>query len=183
MQTIYFTGGGLGCHVLNTTAMGIIPDLLAKYNIIYQTGKSSDNDDYLKMKGLKNSLSKSLQARFVVFDFVQDEIKDIYSITDLAVARSGAGTVCELAVSNIPAIFIPLAIATNNEQYKNAKAIERINGAIIIEEKDLSQENLLKNINNLFGKNKINSMKKSLKKNRIVNGSERFLTLIIDMIK
>jgi UDP-N-acetylglucosamine--N-acetylmuramyl-(pentapeptide) pyrophosphoryl-undecaprenol N-acetylglucosamine transferase len=183
LKTIYFTGGALGCHILNEVGLKIVPILLSKYNIIYQTGKSKDNLDYYKMVELKRSLRRNLQNRFVVFDFIQEEIKEIYAIADLAVARSGAGTVCELSALCIPAVFIPLAIATNNEQYKNARSIETINGAVIIEEKELNEENLLKKINQIFAKGKIEGMKKNLKKNASVNGTDKFLTLIAEMIK
>ncbi len=38
-KIIYFTGGGLGCHLLNVVSLEIMNDLLQRFNIIFQTGK------------------------------------------------------------------------------------------------------------------------------------------------
>ncbi len=56
----------------------------------------------------------------------------------LVICRAGAATVSEIVASKRPAIFIPLAIAADNHQYFNAKAISDKNAAWIIEEKDFN---------------------------------------------
>ena len=183
LPTIYFTGGGLGCHILNETALRILPKLLNKSNIIIQTGKTNDSKDYEELVNFKESLDKEKKQRLAVFDFVDKEIAGIYSIADLAVARSGAGTINELAALNIPAIFIPLAIATNNEQYKNAKSIADIGAAVIIEEKDLSDKILLHKIDEILFTEKINEMKNNLKKSTFTNGTKKIIKLILELVE
>lgn len=181
LPVIYFTGGGLGCHILNLTALKILPGLIEKSNVIFQTGKALNNRDFFEMKKFKDSLNDKEKNRLVVFDFIRDELADIYALADLAVARSGAGTVNELMALNIPAIFIPLAIATKNEQLRNARYVEKIGGGIIIEERDLSPEILLKNINDILFTNKAIKMKENLKKHSISNGSKNMLNLILEL--
>ena len=178
LPVIYFTGGGLGCHILNLTAIKILPELLEKSNVIFQTGKGLNSQDFLEMKKFKELLDNNKKKRLFIFDFIKDELADIYALADLAVARSGAGTVNELMALNIPAIFIPLAIATKNEQLRNARYVEKIGGSIIIEEKDLNPVILLKNINDILFTVRINKMRHSLKEHSIQNGTKNMINLI-----
>jgi UDP-N-acetylglucosamine--N-acetylmuramyl-(pentapeptide) pyrophosphoryl-undecaprenol N-acetylglucosamine transferase len=46
------------------------------------------------------------------------------------VARSGAGTVAELAAVGRPAILVPLPHALDQDQFENAGVLERAGGAI-----------------------------------------------------
>ncbi|MGH2711448.1 MAG: undecaprenyldiphospho-muramoylpentapeptide beta-N-acetylglucosaminyltransferase [Actinomycetota bacterium] len=55
-----------------------------------------------------------------------------YSVADLAVTRSGATTVAELAVSGVPSILVPYPYATANHQEANARALERAGGAVVL---------------------------------------------------
>lgn len=182
LPVLLFMGGGLGCHILNQTSLNILEDLLENFNIIFQTGRSIENSDHKEILKLKKSLINSKSNKFVVFEFIENEIGDVYSITDLAIARSGAGTVNELMSLKIPAIFIPLQIATNNEQLKNAKIMEKIGSAVIIEENNLTPELLKKNINNIIMKKEIQRMKKNLKNHKMPNGNKIMLDLIISEI-
>jgi len=183
LPVVYFTGGGLGCHLLNTTALVIIEELLSICNIIYQSGENKEFNDYARLSELKKNLPEKLKKRFLVFDFIKDELKDIYAAADLAVSRSGAGTVCELASMHIPAIYIPLAIATKNEQYKNARSIEEKGGAVIIEENKLSPILLKKTVTNLISSKQNKTMKKNLSKAKIINGTNNIIKLIFELAK
>jgi UDP-N-acetylglucosamine--N-acetylmuramyl-(pentapeptide) pyrophosphoryl-undecaprenol N-acetylglucosamine transferase len=55
----------------------------------------------------------------------------------LVVARSGAGTVSELAVVGRPSILIPLAIAMDDHQSANAEALTDVEAADVILEINL----------------------------------------------
>jgi UDP-N-acetylglucosamine--N-acetylmuramyl-(pentapeptide) pyrophosphoryl-undecaprenol N-acetylglucosamine transferase len=50
----------------------------------------------------------------------------------LVIARSGASTVSELAVSGRPAILVPLPSAMDNHQYYNANAFEDVGGGWVM---------------------------------------------------
>lgn len=183
LPTIFFTGGGLGCRVLNEAAKVILPELLIKTNVIYQTGAAMNGRDFLDMKKIRESLPDYLQKRLYLTDFINNEIADVFALTDLAIARSGAGTVNELLMLKIPAIFIPLAIATNNEQLKNALISVNLGGAEIIEEKELSSTILLDKISNILFSEKIVDMKKNLSETNFTNGLNNVVGLIENILK
>lgn len=50
----------------------------------------------------------------------------------LVIARSGASTVCELAVAGRPAILVPLPTSMDNHQYYNAQALEDAGGGWVM---------------------------------------------------
>lgn len=66
--------------------------------------------------------------------------------SDLVISRSGALSVAEVTVCGKPAIFIPSPLVTGNHQFYNAKAVADKGGAIIIEEKDLDNDELISSI-------------------------------------
>jgi len=182
LPVIYFTGGGLGCHILNLASFEFLPELLEKANVIFQTGSSFNNKDYLMMLKLRDNLPDNKKRRFIVYNFINEDIADIYSIAYLAIGRSGAGTVSEFMALKIPAIYIPLKIATNNEQFKNAQAHVKNKSAVIIEEKELTKEKLFNTITDILFTDKIKTMKKNLKTLNHEPGNKKLLTLLENLI-
>lgn len=180
---LYFTGGGLGCHILNKTTLIILSKLLQNYNIIFQSGNSDQNNDYEELLKFKKSLPLDLYKKFVLYDFITNDIGDILLITTLAISRSGAGTVNEFFALNIPAIFIPLPFATKNEQFENAKFLENKGGAVIINEADLTEDLLYKTIKKLTTPKKISTMKQSLMKKEITNPKQKILSIILKLTR
>ncbi len=61
---------------------------------------------------------------------------------DLVVCRAGAMTVSELAAAGRPAILVPFGAAAAGHQMENARALYRAGAAAVMEEKDLTAENL-----------------------------------------
>ena len=70
-----------------------------------------------------------------------DEIDKAYAVADLAVSRSGAMTVTELAAFALPAIFIPYPYA-GGHQRENAAVLAQTTMSVIIDEKDLTAGSL-----------------------------------------
>lgn len=70
-----------------------------------------------------------------------DEIDKAYAVADLAVSRSGAMTVTELAAFALPTIFIPYPYA-GGHQRDNAAVLAQTTMSVIIDEKDLTAGSL-----------------------------------------
>jgi UDP-N-acetylglucosamine--N-acetylmuramyl-(pentapeptide) pyrophosphoryl-undecaprenol N-acetylglucosamine transferase len=69
---------------------------------------------------------------------------------DLVVCRSGAMTVAELAAAGRPSILVPFGAAAGGHQMENARALYRAGAAAVMEEKDLTAENLAGGIDQLL---------------------------------
>jgi UDP-N-acetylglucosamine--N-acetylmuramyl-(pentapeptide) pyrophosphoryl-undecaprenol N-acetylglucosamine transferase len=182
LPVVFFYGGGLGCRMINETGIEILPSLLEKCNVIFQTGKSGGNRDFIRLKVFYESLPAEKRQKMRLFDFINEEIGDILAISKLAVARSGAGTVCEFMSLKLPAIFIPLAIATNNEQYQNAMILKKAGCAEIIEEKDFDPKVLLALIDDLLFSGKSETMKNNYKGLSSPDGKQNLLKIVLSYL-
>jgi len=68
----------------------------------------------------------------------------------LVIARAGASTVTELAVIGRPSVLVPLAIAMDDHQTGNARALADAGGAIRIAEPDFTPETLASRLHDLL---------------------------------
>lgn len=144
---IYISGGSLGSHSINTKVLESINNLLRKYRVLLQTGDNEQFKDFQKGIEIQNTLPSDFKERFVVKKYIDtDTIGYVLNNMDLFVGRAGANTVYEIGVLKKNALFIPIPWVTHNEQYLNAKVLENIGNAHILEEKYLADCNLEKEI-------------------------------------
>ena len=72
------------------------------------------------------------------FDDLPARIAD----ADLVIGRAGASTVTELSIIGRPSVLVPLAIAMDDHQTGNARALSDAGGAILLPEKDFTEARL-----------------------------------------
>lgn len=104
-----------------------------------------------------------LHDNISIMEYIDDMPKYL-AASDLMIGRSGALSVAEVTVCGVPAIFIPSPNVTGNHQFFNAKAVADNGGAIIIEEKDLDNDELISKIHQL--KNDRNALETMAQKSR-----------------
>lgn len=144
-------GGNQGSLAINTVIKDSLPELLKDWYIVHQCGKPTTDHHY------KNELLEQLkivdeknQNSYVVLEWMsENELFWLYRHAHLSVARSGINSVQELALTAVPAIFIPLPFAYMDEQRVNAKWLADINGAVILDQKNLSADSLNSTINDI----------------------------------
>ena len=167
---IYISGSGLGSHIINQTVESSLTELLEKYQIVLQTGGNSILNDYENIMKQREKLPEQIKKRFLPIKFIlEKEIGFLFNNTDLFIGRAGANTVYELGVLRIPSILIPIPWVTHNEQEENARILSNLGIAKIINEKDLTPQNLSKSIDKYFAnptetKNKIKLNQKRIDK-------------------
>jgi undecaprenyldiphospho-muramoylpentapeptide beta-N-acetylglucosaminyltransferase len=72
----------------------------------------------------------------------EDRMGPALAAADVVVSRAGGSTVAELAVVGVPAVLVPLPIATRNHQQFNAGDLVRAGGAVLIIDAALSADSL-----------------------------------------
>lgn len=82
-------------------------------------------------------------------------MEEVMKAADLVICRSGALTCTEIAEVGIASILIPFPYAAENHQFYNAKTLENVSAAEIIEEKDLSKELLVERINSIINNDEL----------------------------
>jgi UDP-N-acetylglucosamine--N-acetylmuramyl-(pentapeptide) pyrophosphoryl-undecaprenol N-acetylglucosamine transferase len=76
---------------------------------------------------------RAAQVKASVVSFIDDMV-GAYEWSDLIISRAGASSVAEISCVNRPAIFVPYPFQQGTHQTDNAKALERQNKAVIVEE-------------------------------------------------
>jgi UDP-N-acetylglucosamine--N-acetylmuramyl-(pentapeptide) pyrophosphoryl-undecaprenol N-acetylglucosamine transferase len=120
LPTVYVTGGALGARQINNLTIESLPWLLKQANVIHQCGAAEID----RMREATRQLSPELKPHYYVAEFIGSELPDVFALADLVVARSGAGTIAELAALGKPAILIPLASSAGGEQTFNARYLD-----------------------------------------------------------
>ena len=132
-------GGSLGSGAVNNAVRAILPELLKDFQLIHLCGKGKVDESLKDLKG------------YVQFEYVQNELKDMFALTDVIISRAGANAICEIAALRKPNLLIPLsASASRGDQILNARSFERQGFSIVIEEEELTNDKLLSSIRNLY---------------------------------
>ena len=147
------TGGSLGAKAFNNFIVLHIEEFRKKnIQVIWQTGAN----------GFEANLKYSGNGIFVT-PFI-DEMQIAFSAADLVMSRSGATVVAEISSLGIAAILIPSPNVTENHQYYNAKSLENIDAAILVEEKDMNEKLFQIIFTTIYDKSKLLSLKENAKK-------------------
>ena len=143
-STLLVFGGSQGARAINDAMIASLPGLREKapaLYIVHQTGER----DY-----------ENVRAAFArvgipgeVHKFI-DDMPRMFASADLLVCRSGASTVAEITAAGKPAIFVPFPRAADDHQNVNARALERANAAVVIEESKLEPAYLVDTIRALM---------------------------------
>jgi UDP-N-acetylglucosamine--N-acetylmuramyl-(pentapeptide) pyrophosphoryl-undecaprenol N-acetylglucosamine transferase len=147
--TILVLGGSQGAQVLNAAILRILPSLLEKnIQVLHQTGEKNYKSIVASVEtyGLKIGESGYVPRAF----FSVSEMADALLGATLIISRAGASSIAEIAATKKAAILVPLEGAANDEQRMNAYDVAALGGALILEEANLGEHILLKNIQELL---------------------------------
>lgn len=143
VPVVFVTGGARGASPLNSRIESVVARLLEHAQVVHQVGPSTANDDLMRLTAKRETLPAALQQRYVLREFLGDELPDLYAITNLVVARAGAGTVGELSSLGLPSILVPLPGTWGDEQTKNARILGDPGAAVVLAQADATPERLL----------------------------------------
>lgn len=146
------TGGSLGSAAVNKAVRSILNKLLENFDVIHLCGKNNVDDSLKNTKG------------YVQYDYIKDELKDMFAAADVIISRAGANTICELLALKKPNILIPLPAAqSRGDQLLNAASFERQGFSRVLDEEKLTDDILLNAVVDVY-KNRsgyIDAMSKS----------------------
>ncbi len=155
--TVLAMGGSQGAHTLNALipeAIGLIDDEKKKALDVVHISGYSEKDEVVKAY-------KDRGIRSRVFSFT-DEMHRLYSESDFVIARAGATTVSELLYLAKPSILIPYP-HRGGHQRLNARVLEGMGSALLLEEKGLTPLKLQRAILNFMNRDALNNMSSRIK--------------------
>jgi UDP-N-acetylglucosamine--N-acetylmuramyl-(pentapeptide) pyrophosphoryl-undecaprenol N-acetylglucosamine transferase len=136
-------GGSLGAGKINNTMIHVLDTVngLSDIRLFFITGKNY----YQKVCDTLKEKEIALNDNVKILEYA-DNMHEYLSAADLVISRAGALTVSEITACGKASILIPSPNVTGNHQFFNAKVVADKGGAVIIEEKDLTDEKLLSTI-------------------------------------
>lgn len=175
---LFVTGGAQGSHKINLLIEENLEQLLGKYLILHQVGRSTTYDDYGHLNELRSRLNSDLQSKYFVCEYVEpQDIGGVLSGVDLVISRAGANITQELLLLGKKAILIPILFASNLEQLDNAKMLVGKNLAKIISEDQLGTADLIYLIDQVLKFKPVNQAKI-----KVENDPTRTLAKLIESV-
>ncbi|MBI4970925.1 MAG: undecaprenyldiphospho-muramoylpentapeptide beta-N-acetylglucosaminyltransferase [Candidatus Omnitrophica bacterium] len=133
---ILVLGGSQGAHELNrlvTEGVALLSrELVKKIQIVHLTGAKDLESVREKYKNL------GVEASVISFS---NEMGKLYRQTDLLISRSGAGTLFESVLFQLPAILVPYPYA-GSHQYQNAQALTQAGNSWILDQRTAAPQEL-----------------------------------------
>lgn len=132
-------GGSLGSVAVNNAVRSILPDLLKDYQVVHLCGKDKVDPSLTGMPG------------YVQYEYIKEELPDLFALSDLIISRAGANAICEISALAKPNLLIPLsANASRGDQILNARSFEKQGYSMVLEEEEVTPETLLAAIRELY---------------------------------
>lgn len=131
LPVLLMMGGSLGAQAINEALRGALPDLLTQFQIIHICGKGKLSDSH-------NNL-----PRYKQYEYIKDELPDLFAIADIILSRAGANAIFEFLALKKPALLIPLPLnASRGDQILNANYFTKKGYATSLMQEDLSPSSL-----------------------------------------
>ncbi len=126
-KTVLLFGGSQGAKGLNLALIETVKRLVAENEQVQFIHISGER----WYQNIINAYGKVNRVQVLPYS---NEIYDLIHACDLAVCRSGAGTLAELIYCQKPAILVPLPTAAANHQYYNAKILQSVGCCALVEQ-------------------------------------------------
>lgn len=132
-------GGSLGAAGVNKLVRDSLPHLLEDFQVVHICGKEKIDNLLLNQPGYKQ------------FEYVKEDLKDLFAMADVVISRAGANAICELLALRKPALLIPLpARSSRGDQILNAQSFAAQGFSMVADEDDLTPFSLVEKVHELY---------------------------------
>lgn len=132
-------GGSQGAGSINEALRNALYEFLQGFDVIHICGPCKVSADHNDIRGYKQ------------FDYVDDELSDLFACTDVVMSRAGANSVFEFLALSLPALLIPLPLtASRGDQIQNADYFKRKGYAAVLEQENVNEKTLVQSIEELY---------------------------------
>lgn len=164
-------GGSQGAVAVNKLVRECAPQWFAAGAwLVHLTGDNDPEADSLQ------------HTQYIRLPFY-DNMAALLQRADLAISRSGAGSLTELAICGTPAILIPYPYAAEDHQTYNAKVFTDVDAAVMFSQSQLSAETLSQEILHLLTQcDRLKVMGENAKKIALPDSAEKLAQLLRDTL-
>ncbi|WP_033152707.1 undecaprenyldiphospho-muramoylpentapeptide beta-N-acetylglucosaminyltransferase [Pseudobutyrivibrio ruminis] len=167
---ILIMGGSIGSRFINNAVWESLDTLLSDFQIVHLVGKGNINKDLEGKTGYQQ------------YEFVSEQLNDVFAMTDLMISRAGANSICEILALKIPNILIPLsAAASRGDQILNAESYKKQGFSTVLQEEELTSEILINAVKDVYDRR--DSIKETMASSHLLDANSTILELINDINK
>lgn len=164
---ILIMGGSIGSKFINNAVWESLDTLLESFQIVHLVGKGNINKELSGKTGYQQ------------YEFVNEQLNDVFAITDLMISRAGANSISEILALKIPNILIPLsAAASRGDQILNAESYEKQGFSTVLQEETLTSELLINSVNTVYANRE--SIKEKMASSKLLDANNTILDLILN---
>ncbi len=146
LPVITIMGGSQGSKQINGVIRDSLDELTKDFQVCHICGKGN--------------LSGKRKNNYFEAEYINDELKDVFKITDIFIGRSGATTLFELLELSIPSLLIPLSKkVSRGDQILNANSFKKQGFSCVLDEDELDKKTFMSSIKDLY-ENKATYIKK-----------------------
>lgn len=139
LPCLMIMGGSQGARAINACIRESLPELLKSFQIIHLCGKGNLDETLTDTVGYKQ------------FEYVKEDLKDLFAASDIVVSRAGANAICELLALKKPNLLIPLpSVGSRGDQLLNADSFKAQGFSMVLQEENLSTQTLIASVHELY---------------------------------
>lgn len=164
---ILIMGGSIGSRFINNAVWASLDTLLEKFQIVHLVGKGNINNDLVGRAGYQQ------------YEFISEQLNDIFAMTDLMISRAGANSISEILALKIPNILIPLsAAASRGDQILNAESYKKQGFSTVLQEEELTGELLVSSVEDVYARR--DEIKEKMASSKLLDANNTILNLILE---
>ncbi|MCR5775598.1 MAG: undecaprenyldiphospho-muramoylpentapeptide beta-N-acetylglucosaminyltransferase [Lachnospiraceae bacterium] len=132
-------GGSQGAQTVNEAIRQSLSRLTEKFNVIHLCGKGK----------LDPTLNR--YAGYMQYEYISEELADLYALADIVVSRAGSNAIFELLALKKPHLLIPLGKGgSRGDQISNAGSFAKNGYSRVLLEEDLNTDSLINAIDEVY---------------------------------
>ncbi|HYE08749.1 MAG TPA: undecaprenyldiphospho-muramoylpentapeptide beta-N-acetylglucosaminyltransferase [Patescibacteria group bacterium] len=178
---VFITGGSRGARKINQSILALAEECSksGQYQLLHMTG---DTQYKAVLQSYKDRKIPTDSSNIKVVPYLYN-MPYALAASDIIISRCGAMTLSEITALGKPSVLIPFPYAADNHQEYNARALEKKGAAIVIVEKDLTEERLKNTVLELLNhKEKLEQTALNSKKLGVRNATEKIGELISELL-
>jgi len=144
-------GGSQGAQQINEVLIQVLPSLLADMGIIHLTGPDKLAAVRQEVQLVLKKTSGEVRALYKPFGYLTERLGNAMAAADVVVTRAGATSLAELARFRKATIIVPLDLAAQDHQRRNAAVFEAAQAARVMDPANLGRALFEQNVRDLMG--------------------------------
>ncbi|NTV90329.1 MAG: undecaprenyldiphospho-muramoylpentapeptide beta-N-acetylglucosaminyltransferase [Clostridiales bacterium] len=168
-------GGSQGSEAINSIVRETLSEIGRTFDICHICGKGN-----MKNSDEAEDVDYSGNQGYTQFEYVNEELADLFAMADVFVSRAGATVLFEILALQKPALLIPLSKrVSRGDQILNAGSFEKSGFSCVIQEEDLGRDIFIEKVSMLLKNGYL--YKEAMRNNGRGSANEAVLKVIKDI--